>query len=199
MLKGLFRAKRATATSRSQEPVIGLTSSSGKRCTHGLREFATPNAYFQCDVCKDHMGVWRTMWGCRECNYDECEKCYETSKNSVRDAEKEATSKKMNFAKGTTTTESKISWACKACTYENKLGSIVCEVCNEKKEDEETPLLGNLLCSICCDATCEVAFLECGHCVTCERCANSLFALPSKQCPICRVALKSRPLRIYFA
>ena len=50
----------------SLNALVGRTGKNGRRCKHGLSEFSTPNAYFQCDQCKDPMAVWSTMFGCRE-------------------------------------------------------------------------------------------------------------------------------------
>ena len=63
MLKGLFRPIRRPSRGPSSE-ASGFTEQT--KCAHGLREFSTPNAYFQCDLCRRQIGVWQTMWGCRE-------------------------------------------------------------------------------------------------------------------------------------
>ena len=128
------------------------------------------------------------------CNYDECEQCYlRTKQGSSKLGENDETDKKA-------ASKQNVNWTCKTCTFENEGNLAECDCCYAKREmSTQDPTKPNLTCSICCDAPCEVAFVECGHCVTCERCANSLFAAHYRCCPICRKPLKSRPLRIYFA
>jgi len=177
-------------------PVIG----GYRRCEHSLEEFNTPNGYFSCDLCRTRMDAWRKMWGCRQCNYDECEDCYALGDHAK---EENHVINAVPPAKKLEAKPKAIAWACASCTFDNELERMRCEVCGEERQMPEVTIgdIPTLLCSICCDARCEVAFLECGHCVTCECCANSLFAQSdkSKLCPICRKQLKSKPLRIYFA
>eukprot|EP01084_Bolivina_argentea_P290321 498649_1 len=60
--------------------VIGEVDNAAKpQCpgSHGLCKFSTPHEGYGCDVCNDTMRANRDMWGCRVCNYDLCERCYE--------------------------------------------------------------------------------------------------------------------------
>ena len=49
---------------------------------HVLSSFSTPDAEFSCDVCRTVFRTGTHMYGCRECDWDICEKCV-TSKTQV--------------------------------------------------------------------------------------------------------------------
>lgn len=46
-------------------------------CPHGgIKEFKTPNTGFYCDVCGRAQTLGSVMFGCRECDYDQCMQCH---------------------------------------------------------------------------------------------------------------------------
>ena len=106
-------------------------------------------------------------------------------------------------------------WACEVCTLENEMTAYSCDACEALRPSldgdgasssassahatESVKTTSEIVCSICCDLPCQVAFLECGHCVTCQKCANSLMAMPASQCPVCRIRIRKKPLRVYFS
>merc|ERR1711964_261023 len=47
-----------------------------RACEHKLEAFQTKTKTFMCSVCKVIQKEGATMFQCRPCNYDECEKCY---------------------------------------------------------------------------------------------------------------------------
>ena len=49
------------------------------RGQHGLQEFITPHNRFNCDLCSAVIPHQTTLFGCRECDYDACPKCYGVS------------------------------------------------------------------------------------------------------------------------
>ncbi len=65
----------------------------------------------------------------------------------------------------------------------------------KKKQCEEAPRKENdeKKCVVCADRKVECAFVPCGHCVVCMRCA---VLVESDGCPICRAHILM-PLRIY--
>jgi len=51
---------------------------------HGLKRFYKPHSSFYCDICEQQpwnrhgaMIKGQVAYGCRVCNYDACENCYE--------------------------------------------------------------------------------------------------------------------------
>ncbi|CAN0075915.1 unnamed protein product, partial [Discosporangium mesarthrocarpum] len=48
-------------------------------------------------------------------------------------------------------------------------------------------------CKICLDAPIEVTFLECGHQLCCQSCANPMQGIP---CPVCRLPI-SRVVKFF--
>eukprot|EP00466_Bigelowiella_natans_P010614 jgi/Bigna1/87866/estExt_fgenesh1_pg.C_250072 len=58
-----------------------LRDSHGKTCRNGhqLKQFDAPHASYVCDVCKKSAKLHETLFGCRKCDYDECNDCYQKS------------------------------------------------------------------------------------------------------------------------
>jgi len=54
-------------------------ATSTKTCPgkHGLKEFETPSAGYGCDLCKERFSADTHMYGCRICNYDVCDDCWD--------------------------------------------------------------------------------------------------------------------------
>jgi len=49
---------------------------------HALHRHGTPIMGFSCDCCKQQdLPVGTVMWGCRACNYDKCQVCYQMSED----------------------------------------------------------------------------------------------------------------------
>ena len=46
------------------------------RGRHGLRLFSTPRSNFRCNSCNRMQRIRTAMYGCRACNYDLCQQCY---------------------------------------------------------------------------------------------------------------------------
>merc|ERR1712054_471069 len=42
---------------------------------HVLERHAAPNSDYTCDVCGKEVAAGETLWGCRLCDYDECQQC----------------------------------------------------------------------------------------------------------------------------
>ena len=60
-------------------------------------------------------------------------------------------------------------------------------------DEESTSTTGaSMKCQICFVNPKEVAFIECGHYASCHWCV-----VKSTQCPICKVDIIEKPLRIY--
>jgi hypothetical protein len=47
------------------------------RCKHLLTRFETPRGNFSCDICSRNMPTRAVMHGCRECNFDSCDSCFQ--------------------------------------------------------------------------------------------------------------------------
>lgn len=66
-------------------------------------------------------------------------------------------------------------------------------------EDELNELVSHKLCIVCSEKKSDVAFIDCGHMVTCENCANKIKGNPMRymrKCPVCRKEIKGI-LKIY--
>merc|ERR1719482_1264382 len=42
---------------------------------HILKRHAAPSSDYRCDVCGKEVAEGETLWGCRLCDYDECQHC----------------------------------------------------------------------------------------------------------------------------
>jgi len=60
-------------------------------------------------------------------------------------------------------------------------------------EDTLNEIISNKLCIICSSKKADVAFIDCGHMVTCNECANKI---RKSKCPVCRKNIKAI-LKIY--
>ena len=64
--------------------------------------------------------------------------------------------------------------------------------------DDVLEMSGKMACLACTTAKADIAFIECGHMITCEKCAkklkNELFN--KRKCPVCRKPIK-KLLKIY--
>mmetsp|Transcript_137246 Transcript_137246/g.263695 ORF Transcript_137246/g.263695 Transcript_137246/m.263695 type:complete len:314 (+) Transcript_137246:2-943(+) len=51
---------------------------------HELLEFATPDDGWSCSMCAAEFPTGRTLWGCRQCDYDVCGDCWKKSRNTMQ-------------------------------------------------------------------------------------------------------------------
>ena len=58
---------------------------------------------------------------------------------------------------------------------------------SEPKHDEIDAEVGNSMCMICWERSCDCILLECGHCGICVHCASRLWE-QNRRCPLCRTA-----------
>lgn len=65
-------------------------------------------------------------------------------------------------------------------------------------DEEVLEMTGQKLCSVCASKKADVAFIDCGHMVTCIECATKLKndIRPNRRCPMCRKEIK-KLLKIY--
>ena len=61
------------------------------------------------------------------------------------------------------------------------------------EEDDVLEMSSNKACAICLSKKAEVAFINCGHMISCEECANKL---KRGKCPVCRKKIL-KVLKIY--
>ena len=64
---------------------------------------------------------------------------------------------------------------------------------NQNLEKENLELKESRLCSICMTNQISIAFLNCGHFVTCVECSNAL-----RDCPMCRIKIMQR-INVYMS
>ena len=66
-------------------------------------------------------------------------------------------------------------------------------------EDELNEMISQKLCIICASKKVDVAFVDCGHMISCEKCANIIKndIKYKRKCPICRKDIKNI-LKIYM-
>lgn len=62
----------------------------------------------------------------------------------------------------------------------------------QKLIQENTEMKERMSCKICCEDVIAIAFLPCGHLISCSQCAPSL-----TNCPVCRTEVKGS-FRVYF-
>ena len=69
----------------------------------------------------------------------------------------------------------------------------------ETNEDELNEMISQKLCIICASKKVDVAFVDCGHMISCEKCANIIKndIKYKRKCPICRKDIKNI-LKIYM-
>eukprot|EP00494_Astrolonche_serrata_P032608 UN32877 len=56
-----------------------------KSCNHGYTQFLTETNNYYCDICQEPQNRKYTMYGCRECDYDLCQRCYDIMAFKVGD------------------------------------------------------------------------------------------------------------------
>jgi len=58
---------------------VHLLVAEGKMCPQGhpLRRYRTPADNWHCNKCAEKLSMSSTLFSCRACDYDECEKCYD--------------------------------------------------------------------------------------------------------------------------
>ncbi|KAM3588628.1 hypothetical protein VKS41_001066 [Umbelopsis sp. WA50703] len=66
-----------------------------------------------------------------------------------------------------------------------RVGRLLDDRKQERQRTDDRGLEDEGLCRICCDASQNCVFLECGHMVTCMECGKKLVA-SRNECPICR-------------
>jgi hypothetical protein len=85
----------------------------------------------------------------------------------------------------------------KTYDYNDEYNIIEESINNENKKSVNNDEVNNTTCVICLSEKRELAFIPCGHMVTCNNCSQHLMKSDSKKiCPICRKPIKSL-LKIY--
>lgn len=93
-------------------------------------------------------------------------------------------------------------WRCDKCGDLNFAKRIECRICYNPKRKEKniinkklksSCIYCNNTCIICMENIAKMAFIKCGHMITCEKCCYNL-----NECPFCRVPLQQNDIiRIY--
>ena len=54
------------------------------RCKNGLKPFQTQHAHYHCDVCRTKLPINTPVHGCRNCDYDVCNECFQQLSSSAQ-------------------------------------------------------------------------------------------------------------------
>ena len=66
----------------------------------------------------------------------------------------------------------------------------------EGNEDERCAILGERMCSMCCNKKVDSVFIPCGHVNSCLDCSRKCLESTGGRCPICKIYAASNKLRL---